>query len=198
MRRTNVLLLTGKTGTGKTMVLKRFLDELDPSGIRAGGILAPGRYLDSGEKEFSLELVPGDRNFPLSTRIENKDWQAIGGFYFNPETIEAGLRHLYDLARGDYHLYLLDEIGPFELEGLLWAPAIPDLLARGIPMIWTVRPGIIEKVKNKWDLAGPEIINIEEGELNNVLEKIRIWMNGYIQGLSWQAGKAPGWEKPRD
>jgi nucleoside-triphosphatase THEP1 len=198
MRRTNVLLLTGKTGTGKTMVLKRFLDELDPSGIRAGGILAPGRYLDSGEKEFSLELVPGGRNFPLSTRIENKDWQAIGDFYFNPEAIEAGLRHLSDLVRDEYHLYLLDEIGPFELKGLLWAPAIPDLLDRGIPMIWTVRPGIIEKVKNKWDLADPEIINIYEGRPNNILEKIRIWMNGYIQGLSWQAGKAPGWEKTRD
>ena len=184
MPETKILLLTGGTGTGKTMALKQFLPELDSSGIRAGGILAPGRYLASGEKEFDLELIPGLKKYFLSTRIQYTGWQTIGGFRFNPEAVEAGLRHLKSLPLEHFHLYLLDEIGPFELDGLLWAPVIPELMDKGVPMIWTVRSSILEQVSSKWDFSHPEIISLEEGRGDETREKIRIWLRKNIQGLS--------------
>ena len=184
MQGKNILLLTGGTGSGKTMALKQLLSQLDSSSIHAGGILAPGRVLASGEKEFDLELIPGPDKYFLSTRIQYTGWQAIGGFRFNPEAVEGGLQHLRSLPKKQFHLYLLDEIGPFELDGLLWAPAIPDLLDTKIPMIWTVRTRIVEEVRRKWKLTESEMVMLEEGKPDKAMDKIGLWMKENIQGLS--------------
>jgi nucleoside-triphosphatase THEP1 len=149
--------------------------DLGSAGIISGGILAPGRYLDSGEKEYDLELHPVDIKCSLSSRIRYPGWQKIGGFYFNPEAIEAGLGHLYDLTQKAYQLLVVDEIGPFELDGLLWAPAIPGLLEKNEPMIWTVRNRIVYPVCDRWKLENPHIINLDEIGSESALKNIRIW-----------------------
>lgn len=166
------------------MVLAEILRELGSSDIQIGGMLAPGRYLDSGEKEFDLELIPGGERYFLSTRIQYKGWEAIGGFRFNPEAVEAGLKHLLSLPVRVFELYLLDEIGPFELDDLLWASAIPGLIKQQVPMIWTVRQRIIEQVCIKWKIDRPEIINLESGKREEVLIKIRTWLKQNVQELS--------------
>ncbi|MFC2113144.1 nucleoside-triphosphatase [Bacteroidota bacterium] len=184
MQDPSVLLLTGETGTGKTTVLKNILRELKTSGVNTGGMLAPGRYLASGEKEFDLELIPGEEKYSLSSRIEHTRWEAIGGFWFNPEAVEAGLRHLRSLSHGQYDLYLLDEIGPFELEGLLWAPAIPELINTCVPMIWTVRASILEKVCRKWGLHNPMIVTKTEGIQKEPTKQIHKWLREHLQASS--------------
>ena len=61
MKFTQILLLVGKSGSGKSSVLKSICQELTFAGIKTAGILSPGRYLAPGEKEFDLELVPGGK-----------------------------------------------------------------------------------------------------------------------------------------
>lgn len=184
MQATRILLLTGKTGSGKTLVLQHTLPELEKSGVLVGGLLAPGRFPDSGGKEYDLVLYPEKEKYFLSTRMIHSGWQVIGGFWFNPEAVEAGLRHLRRLPLKTFHLYLLDEIGPFELDGRLWSPSIPDLMDKGIPMIWTVRNDIIPEVCNKWQLVNPEIITHEKGQAGKTILSIRKWLKKNIQELS--------------
>ncbi len=184
MPNSNILLLTGGTGSGKTKALEETMLDLDSSGLSIGGILAPGRYLGSGEKEFDLKLIPDGNEYFLSTRIQYAGWETIGGFRFNPEAITAGLNHLLSLPQKHFHLYLLDEIGPFELDGQLWAQAIPVLIKQQVPMIWTVRKRIIEQVCIKWNIDHPEIISLEDGELAEKLKEIRIWLKQNVPELS--------------
>jgi len=184
MQATRVILLTGETGSGKTLALQQILPELEKSGILVGGLLAPGRFPDSGGKEYDLELYPGGDKYFLSTRIKHKGWQVIGSFQFNPVAVEAGLKHLRCLPLKTFHLYLLDEIGPFELDGLLWSPTIPDLLDKGIPMIWTVRNDIIQQVCSKWGLRNPEIIFQEKGQIGKTMASIKKCLKKNIQELS--------------
>jgi len=184
MHANRVILLTGETGSGKTLALQQTLPELEKSGVLIGGLLAPGRFPDSGGKEYDLELYPGGKKYFLSTRITQKDWQIIGDFHFNPVAVEAGLKHLRCLPLKTLHLYLLDEIGPFELNGLLWSPAIPDLLDKGIPMIWTVRYDIIQQVCSKWELKNPEIIIQEKGQIRKTIASIKKCLKKNIQELS--------------
>lgn len=176
-----ILLLTGGIDKGKSTVLKRLLLDLSSASIVSGGILAPGRYLDSGEKEYDLELHPGDIKLILSSRIRYPNWKRIGGFYFNPEAIEAGIGHLYDLTQKAYQLLVVDEIGPFELDGLLWASAIPGLLEKNEPMIWTLRNRIVIPVCNKWNLDNPHIINLDEIGSESAMENIKIWFEKYTR-----------------
>ncbi len=184
MNRSEILLLTGGTGSGKTSTLKKLLPELESSGIRTGGILAPGRLLASGEKEFDLELIPGPGKYFLSSRIpadSRSAWQTIGGFFFNPEALNKGLQHLRSLPGKQFQLYLLDEIGPFELKGLLWAQVLPDLLATGTPMIWTVRKRILELVLNKWGLKNAVVVNLENEDPKKTKEQIGVWIGKTLQ-----------------
>ena len=184
MNSSRILLLTGQTGSGKTSTLKKLLPELKSSGIRAGGILAPGRLLASGEKEFDLELIPGPGKYFLSSRTpadSRSGWQPIGGFYFNPEAVDKGLQHLRSLPGKQFQLYLLDEIGPFELKGLLWAQVIPDLLATGTPMIWTVRKRILELVLEKWGLQNVVVVYLEHGDTEKTKEQIGLWIKKTVQ-----------------
>jgi nucleoside-triphosphatase THEP1 len=177
----NILLLTGESGSGKTSVLAELIKDLDNSGVNAGGILAPGRFLDSGDKEFDLELIPDGRRYFLSTRNQNPGWQAIGGFRFNPEALEAGLDHLLNLHQRQFHVYLLDEIGPFELDDLVWAPAIPELIRQQLPMIWTVRRRLVDQVCHKWKVDPAEIISIDNRTSEEVLKVIGEWLKRSIQ-----------------
>ncbi len=184
MQHSQVLLLTGDPGTGKTMTLKRLLPLLREAEISFAGILAPGRYPDPGEKEYDLELLPGGESFFLSTRSQRPGWHPVGGFFFNPEAIDAGLRHLQYLPAKQYDLYLLDEIGPFELEGRLWAPAIPALLDSGTPMIWTVRSRIVKRVKHRWNLDPAVVLTLKEGGSDKAEKEILSWLEKATRGLS--------------
>ena len=149
---------------------------LGSAGIKTAGILSPGRYLSPGKKEFDLELVPGGKKYFLSSRNSQPEWKALGNFWFNTKAVEAGLRHLTELKLQKSDLYILDEVGPFELNGLIWAPAIPDLMDKGIPMIWTLRQSILDQACKKWKLADPNIVHLSETEDNNSLSIIHTWI----------------------
>ncbi len=50
-------------------------------------------------------------------------------------------------------MVLVDEIGPLELRGEGWAPALPPLWSRdGAVVVLAVRPGLVEAVAARWDL----------------------------------------------
>jgi len=177
MKSTQILFVTGNTGSGKSSFLKTLRRELESAGIKSAGIISPGRYPGPGEKEYDLELVPGGKKYFLSSRNRNPEWKSIGNFWFNPRALEAGLRHLNKLNFQESDLYLLDEVGPLELDGLIWAPAIPDLLEKGIPMIWTLRQSIVGRVCEKWRIADPTIIHLFEGETSHSKSLIQIWID---------------------
>lgn len=176
-----ILILTGETGAGKTSLLNEIMDELDGTDINYGGILAPGKMLAGGEKEFELELLPSYEKYFLSTRIAYKDWMAIGKFHFNPAAVEAGLYHLRSMEAGTSDLVIIDEIGPFELDGSLWAPAIPGLVSSGKPMIWTVRRNLLEKVCEHWKIDDPVVVTKEAGKPLKPKEKIRNWIGENVK-----------------
>ena len=176
MTQPSILLLTGGAGSGKSSVLKTIYQKLISAGLDAAGILSPGRYLDSGEKEFDLELVPCGKKYFLSSRNSHPEWKAIGNFWFNPIAVEAGLRHLNELNPEKCDLYIIYEVGPFELDGKIWAPAIPDLMDKGIPMIWTLRQSILDQVCEKWRIADPTIVQLSENETSNSISLIHTWI----------------------
>lgn len=181
MHHSGILIITGGSGSGKSTILKNVFQGEIFSEVKPGGILAPGRYLPSGIKEFDLELIPGNEKYFLSSQTHYSGWEAIGNFWFNPPAIQAGLKHLTTLEQNHYHFYVLDEIGPFELEGLLWAQAIPGLLKKEIPMIWTIRYSLIKQVCKKWGLLNQTIVNLGNEDFYSSLFAIEKWIKKNAQ-----------------
>jgi nucleoside-triphosphatase THEP1 len=63
-------------------------------------------------------------------------------------------------------MIVIDELGPLELSGRGWAPAIERILIESPkPMIWTVRRSLLTKISHKWNIGQIEVIDsAQEGE----------------------------------
>ena len=63
----------------------------------------------------------------------------------------------------DNDLVIVDEIGPFELDGKIWANSLTRLLDRQCcALLLVVREQLITEVIQKWKLNDPVIIDIEQ------------------------------------
>ena len=99
----------------------------------------------------------------MASREYHTGWTKTGNFYFNPEAIQAGNKILNNPEINKYDLIVIDEIGPFELSGEIWAGSLSNLLSHAsCHMILLVRKSIIEEVIQKWNIKEAYIIDIEK------------------------------------
>ena len=60
-------------------------------------------------------------------------------------------------------LVVVDEVGPFELDGKIWADSITKQIMGGSsPLLWVVRRQLVGKVIGKWKLTDPVILDIAQ------------------------------------
>jgi len=146
-------LLTGNQGSGKTSSIQELARELRLRGISVGGLAAPVVF-DNGERigYDLLDLASGVRR-PLCRRCVPPTGVAQGPFHFFPEAICSGTELLSSREVPDGVL-CIDELGPLELAGQGWSPAMDRLLHRPPrALVLTVRPALVEAVLQRWNLA---------------------------------------------
>ena len=160
----SVFIITGETGSGKTTFLLKLIEELRQKALSIAGFAALSVPEDGPSGSFNiLDLVSG-RILPLASRRFNEGWEPIGNFYFNPEGMLMGKNILKDPLIDNNDLIVVDEIGPFELEGKMWAESLTRLLAmRSSPVLLVVREHLVHQVMDKWSLNDAMII--EFGQL---------------------------------
>lgn len=160
----SVFIITWETGSGKTTFLLKLIEELRGEALSLAGFAALSVPEDGPSGSFNiLDLVSG-KVLPLASRRFNKGWEPIGNFYFNPEGMLMGTNILEDPLINNNDLIVVDEIGPFELDGKIWAESLTRLLAmRSGPVLLVVREQLISQVMDKWSLTDAMII--EFGQL---------------------------------
>jgi len=169
-----VFILCGKRGEGKTSFLADLAVQLKNTGVKTDGILAPAMPGEGLPGRYSLHHIQSGRELTLCKRDYSAGWIKAGPFYFNPEALEAGNRILTHPGILDNDLVILDEIGKFELEGLIWAGSFSRLLGRATcPLIFSVRDTYIEEIISHWDLQEAVIFNLSQSTLAGAMEDIR-------------------------
>jgi nucleoside-triphosphatase THEP1 len=160
-----VFIITGEPGSGKTTFLLKLIEELRGKSLSIAGFAALSVPEDGPSGSFNiLDLVSG-MMLPLASRRFTKGWHQYGNFYFNPEGILMGKNILEDPKITDNDLIVVDEIGPFELEGQVWADPLTRLLTRQCcSVLLVVREPLVGQVIQKWNLE--EAVIMEPGQIN--------------------------------
>lgn len=147
-----VFFISGESGIGKTTFVKQLIDKLSHDNIPMAGFYAEGIWSNDERAGFDLVDVQTGTKMPLCTT----DYEATGipfrRFYFYPEALTFGQRILSD-CKGSHRVVIVDEVGPFELQGGGWAAALDDLLQNPPRvLICTARPSIVKSLATKWNI----------------------------------------------
>lgn len=161
----SVFIITGETGSGKTTFLLNLVEQLRMNSLSIAGFAAVSVPEDGPSGSFNLlDLVSG-KILPLASRRISKGWEKHGNFYFNPEGIRMGKNILEDPLISGHDLIVVDEIGPFEVEGKIWAAPLTRLLAgQCCSFLLVVREPLVAQVVKRWDLKDAVIIDIGNTE----------------------------------
>jgi nucleoside-triphosphatase THEP1 len=167
-------ILSGDTGSGKTTRAAEVVEGVRARGLRVGGILAPG-LLDNGRRTgFDVVNLASGESAPLAREdaggsASHAQWSR---FAFSPEGLALGSRALGPDAR-DADVVLVDEVGPFELAGGGWAPALDRLAGEHEgPVLLVVRASIVDAVKRRWGSAETVVWDAAATPADQIVEVI--------------------------
>ncbi|MCK5855839.1 MAG: hypothetical protein KAG64_00010 [Bacteroidales bacterium] len=148
-----IIIISGNIQEGKTTFVEKVINRLARKDIPSAGFLAKVIYDGDKRTGYQLKDLSSERNELLCTIKEHEEWEHYGKFYFNPYAQEVGNNILNNIPE-EAKLIVIDEIGPLELGGDGWAPAIEQLVSiTARPMIWVVREHLVDKIARKWTVG---------------------------------------------
>jgi nucleoside-triphosphatase THEP1 len=151
--------ITGAKGSGKTLWCMDLIGRAHARGLRVCGLISPAIIVDNKKIGIGLKDLRTGEQRRLAYRkgaedgdIQTQDWQMVA------ETMEWGNSILEQTGSCD--LFILDEIGPFEMEhgiGLVEGLRIIDA-AKDFPCVVVIRPSLIEEARKRWHWA--EVVDV--------------------------------------
>ncbi len=165
MKKQKIFIVSGAQGAGKTTFTQELISQLLIKGITSGGILAKGYWKENVRERFDLIDLLTKEKMIFCQREKKTGWEKVRHFYINPLGQSFGEKALHPDNLKDVDIVVIDEVGPFEIEGKGWADSIEKLLNESeLPMIWVVRESIVWEVLEKWEIEPIQIFHINEKE----------------------------------
>jgi len=153
MPKNKVFIISGSSGEGKTSLLKEVITSLTNENICVRGIYAEGLWEDDSRSGHTLVEIGGKHRMTLCSNKITKGWIKEKRFYFNPEAINNGISILKNVLSLNPQLIVVDEIGPFELQGKIWASAFRTLLnSASCPILITTKQKLVQAVVEKFTI----------------------------------------------
>ncbi len=159
-----ITIITGERGAGKTTMLRNYLDRLNSEQEFKAGFYA----LNVGDLYKIVNINRGEnavlcrRNDPEAGNLKLAD------FWFDRSVIKLGERWLTEGFEQTDPLFVIDEIGKFELEGFVWDTVLKKILAmqKGRLLV-TVRKKFLKSVIEKYGLKEPfyklKVVEVKAG-----------------------------------
>ncbi len=165
-----LVILTGKSGQGKTTLVRKVIKLLKDNDYNVQGIYAPGFWENDQRAGFDIVDIATEKQAELC-RQENKGAISMGPFHFIPGSIQFGRHTLTRPAIQNADFIIIDEVGPLELRNEGWAPAL-DVLTESnrTPMLWVVRTKVIREVIIRWVIENPIIKDIKNTHAQEIVK----------------------------
>lgn len=153
MAKNKVFIISGRSGEGKTSLLLQVIETLQKKGLSIYGLYAEGRWEQDSRSGHCLIEIGSNIKIELCTTNKTEGWIKEDRFYFNPEAIKLGNKIIEEATESGAQLIVIDEIGPFELQGKIWAQQFSDLLRSSkTPILFTTKQKLINAVVTKFGI----------------------------------------------
>ncbi|TKB58688.1 ATP-binding cassette domain-containing protein [Ferrimonas aestuarii] len=168
----NLLLLTGESGSGKTTLLEKLITENVDGDLDLNGIICPGEMRDGRRFSSDIINVRTLARTQFGQRRDQFDPTTNTRFQFSKAGLELGLDALTPQSASHMGVWLVDEIGPMEFKNGGFAKAIAALLSEPKrKQIWVVRPSLIEKAIEYWQLGNPSVVEASDPNAYALLQE---------------------------
>lgn len=143
-----IFIISGEKGSGKTNFLLDILAQLQMNGFEAGGFVALHELQSDC---YQIKNIKTNKESPLMQRVATFD-KRPNHFKFFPEGVEMGNNCIKELLNHPPDIAIVDEIGGYELRGELWSSGFKQLVESFVPLLFTVKERLFDKVVVKWDI----------------------------------------------
>jgi nucleoside-triphosphatase THEP1 len=145
-----VILLTGRRGVGKTTVCQAVAGLARRRGYQPAGVITPALYHSQGMKVgFEAVDVGSGERWSLSRTDRELGGPRVGAYSFDPDGLARALGVLTIAVTEGCDLFMVDEIGPLELEqGEGFAPVLDLLPVEGpTHTLIVIRPTLLDRLR---------------------------------------------------
>ena len=150
--------ITGHQGAGKTAFLSRVVQALQARGIAVYGFLSHVVMVDGRRAGYDISFPFTGARMPLCRSDAALGGEQVGPFNFSREAIAAGRAALAEGADDEAAVWIVDEVGPLEIQGNGWAPALPALLNRSAgTVIMVVRPDLLARAQEQFGFSAARV-----------------------------------------
>ena len=149
-----VALLVGPSGAGKTTCVQRCVAWAQARGVQVRGLVTPERRDARGRRVKWLQDVSTGEAHPLAYAVAPGEQATVGRWRFVPQTVAWGQQVLRGITATD--LFVMDELGPLELQRGVGLSAALDVLRRGLYRlaVVAVRPGLASLLRRRLQAWG--------------------------------------------
>jgi nucleoside-triphosphatase THEP1 len=172
-KKSNVILVTGDKGDGKSTLLAELVILFRSKGIQTGGIISPAVIENEVKSGYELINVATSQKIRLSQTKKVDGMVNVGRFYFFDDGIAFGKTALTITSNRLSQIVVVDEIGAWELQGQGWAESLNELILYcDMPIILAVNIKLVEQVIECWQLQKPLIIDAKNTSSEDAFKEI--------------------------
>jgi nucleoside-triphosphatase len=166
------LLLTGRTGSGKTTVLERVAEQLGE--LRLAGFV--NRELREQGQRVGFEAIGLGGRRVILAHVRFRTRVSVGRYGVEPNRLIPLITEELLRAPGTVDAYLIDEIGKMECHCPQFTDAVSRLLEGSVPVVATIalRGGdFIAEVKDRRDV---QIVEVTRANRQALPGQIAAWV----------------------
>jgi nucleoside-triphosphatase THEP1 len=118
-------IVSGTRGQGKTTLVRQYVADAVAAGRSVGGVVSPAVFEHGERAGYDLLDLRSGRQRPLARVVTSPaETPTIGTFRFDEAALAAGNAAIVSAVQDGLDVIAIDELGPLELEGKGWAPAL--------------------------------------------------------------------------
>jgi len=167
--KTKLLILTGGIGSGKTLVLKKLIQQFQKEGIKVEGFYQE-RIVEKDETiGYDFVEIETGRQIEF-LRKNGSGSHRVGKYSINTGVFPIGKEILVNSSQP---IVIVDEIGKMENKGEGWAESFVSLLQQNNSLvIASFRKELVTELQQKFDVAEAPVFDLDEENLETIQDRI--------------------------